>query len=148
MNPAPAEAERNIKIVMVKEANNLDNFLTFIELNTKNPEDIREIYNIGIEDIEKLSFEAKYLNGLQIVLLKNNVQDSLKENCRTEFQAKLKEFIQSLQTISGLMRNPYRQYFDSKFLTQDSKSLQNILTLIKDLSNCKNYLNDLKNKSN
>jgi len=138
-----------------------------LELNEFSGSKIKNIqdvsYLIEITDISKqnklfydIQFAAKYLNGLGKILQGNiaistdkNSNGSgktpesfeVKEKIKEEFKKNMKKITDDLKKLIAYSDETFRAEFENKYLTLSRTSLQNLTTLIYDLSWLKKYNN-------
>lgn len=101
-----------------------------------------------IEELESLSFQAKYISGLiQVIRRRENINDE-------DYSLKIKdELINSYEKLKNILSkissnfSPFIQnIFQEKYFQLTQESLKNLNLLCNDLTFLKFYFNDLKQK--
>ena len=121
-----------------KPVNNLSDLGLFLEIG---------ISEDKLEELEKLSFTAKYINGLRTVMQKDiHITEPASDVIKKEFTdniGKLKSIIETFITNSD---ENVIQMFKQKYLQLNQESFLNLLTFIEDLSLFKEFSNRNKSK--
>lgn len=117
-------------------------------------EDIERILSVSfekklIEELENLSFQAKYISGLiSIIQRKENFTD---ESYFNKIKLELTEAFQKLKDELKIITEKFSPFikniFEEKYFQLTSESLKNLNRLCEDLTFIKLYLNDLKYKN-
>jgi hypothetical protein len=129
------------------EAENL-----IFSINESSDKAIKNIYEVSVlieiaisgkkKEFEYLIFNAKYIKGLSSVLSNRNITgDKYIEKMYDEFNNKLQEFFESLKSIVSSWDKSAIVNFNNKYFQMNQESILNVISLIEDLSLCKEYLN-------
>jgi hypothetical protein len=133
-------------------------FLMKVEEYTSNPlqrkEDLRKIIDIAAdngkeEEVEKLTFTAKYICGMMRVL-KNapGIPDvSSIDHIKNDLNENIKKGMEQLKEIISCSDANYLEYFDKTYFTLSPESFVNLSQLFSDLESVKKYINHQKRQS-
>jgi hypothetical protein len=135
-----------------------NNFLSNVEEYTSNPlerkDDLKKIIEVVVingkeDELEKLTFTAKYICGMFRVLKTapgipeinsvDHVKNDLNEN--------MKNGIEQLKQVISYSDKSTQEYFDKNYFTLSPQNFSNLSQLFSDLESVKKYFNYLKRKS-
>lgn len=114
----------------------------------KNTEDVKFLFQLCNDDsalisFERLIFDAKYIHGLRSVLGKFSInEDRYMEKIFGEFSSNLEKFTKHLKSISESAEKSAAADFQKKYLRLDQENMVSLMSLIDDLSVCKEHLNN------
>lgn len=111
----------------------------------KNSEDISLLVNLcrnsGI-NFSELAFNGKYIKGLRIVISRISITgDEYKEKIFKEFTESTEKLSSRIKKIIETSGTNQTAYFEQKYFSMNQESIANLMSLIDDLSLCKEYLN-------
>jgi len=133
-------------------------FLTKVEEYTSNPlqrkDDLRKIIDIAVDnekedEVEKLTFTAKYICGMMRVL-KNapGIPDvSSTDHIKNDLNENMKKGIEQLKEIISFSDASHQEYIDKTYFTLSPESFANLSLLFSDLESVKKYINHQKRQS-
>ena len=101
-----------------------------------------------IEDLEKLTFTGKYVNGLFRVLnssIKIPEVESV-DHIKKDLSENMEKVILQLKEITSKMNAEDKKKIEDNYLQLSQNSLLNFQQLVEDLDNIKKYLNHLKRR--
>jgi len=105
-------------------------------------------YDDKIEDLEKLTFTGKYVNGLFRVLnssIKIPEVESV-DHIKKDLSENMEKVILQLKEITSKMNAEDKKKIEDNYLQLSHYSLQNLQQFVEDLDNIKKYLNHLKRR--
>ena len=94
------------------------------------------------EEFDKLIFKSKYVKGLKSVLANRVVTgDEYMEKIFNEFNQSVQNVIELLKEMTENSDENVKRFFDEKYFKMTQESIVNTMSLIEDLSLCKEYFN-------
>lgn len=112
----------------------------------KNYDDIRLILELSKEqksdiNFNELMFNAKYIKGLRTVLSKISINgDVYQEKIFNEFTKNLEMFSSQIKSLLNNSDDALAQ-FEKKYFEMEHECMANLMSLIDDLSCCKEFYN-------
>ena len=107
------------------------------------------IDNTSKKEFEQIIFIGKFLKGMLSILTGNKASKSDKIKLMPEYTKNITDLTDILKLIASKNitdKNFSIEYFQTKFFDLNQSSMQNFTTLISDLSICKDYFNELRDK--
>jgi len=117
----------------------------------KRKDDLKTLIEISIKNkkeklLESLTFNAKYVLGLQRVLKKGNSNSEVSNlgDIKKDYSENLIKSIEQMKELMDFISEETKNHFDKTYFELSQQSLQNLSELLEDLEWTKMFLNQKK----